>query len=117
MKHLLRTRPKERKFIPGPASAGILLTREESDEEYRFELVHGVLVVTPFSFNEEAGPNELLGSLLPGYQKTHPAGSTLDDTLPQQYVRTPTSRRIADRRAQPGARRWGAPCQRRSRDG
>src|SRR5947209_9364792 len=87
----------------GPDAAGVLMTPEEFDaleeydENYRYELVHGVLVVTPVPLAEETGPNELLGYLLLGYQENHPQGRTLDDTLPQQYVRTRTGRRLADR--------------------
>jgi Uma2 family endonuclease len=46
---------------------------------------------------EETGPNELLGRWLLNYREDHPQGSALDYTLPQQYVRTATSRRLADR--------------------
>src|SRR5947209_10899325 len=87
----------------GPQSAGVLMTPaefdaiEEYDESCRYELVHGVLVVTPIPLAEETGPNELLGYSLLDYRAHHPQGSALDYTLPQQYVFTPTSRRIADR--------------------
>jgi Uma2 family endonuclease len=86
-----------------PETAGLLMTPEEFDaieeydEDYRYELVNGVLVVTPAPLAEETGPNELLGYLLLGYQENHPQGRALDDTLPQQYVRTRTGRRLADR--------------------
>src|SRR5260370_1062883 len=46
---------------------------------------------------EEAGPNELLGFWLWNYRERHPQGLALDHSLPQQCVRTRTSRRIADR--------------------
>ena len=84
-------------------SAGALMTPEEFDtiddydELYCYELVHGVLVVRDHPPPEEAGPNELLGHLLFAYQENHPRGGALDLTLPQQYVRTRTSRRLADR--------------------
>lgn len=87
----------------GLESAGILLTPEEFDaiedydENYRYELIHGVLVVSPIPLAQETGPNELLGRLLLNHQEDHSQGKELDDTLPQQYVRTRTSRRIADR--------------------
>ena len=35
--------------------------------------------------------------MLFAYQENHPRGGALDLTLPQQYVRTRTSRRLADR--------------------
>jgi len=93
----------EQQVVLGPESAGILMTPEEFDaveeydDEYRYELIHGVLVVTPIPFVQETGPNELLGYLLLDYRHNHPQGTELSDTLPQQYIRTSTGRRIAHR--------------------
>jgi Uma2 family endonuclease len=93
----------EPELVLGLESAGILLTPEEFDsieeydENYRYELIHGVLVVNPIPLPEETGPNDLLGYLLQDYRYRHPQGAALDHTLPQQYVRTGTGRRIADR--------------------
>jgi Uma2 family endonuclease len=90
-------------IILGPESAGILMTPEEFDaveeydECYTYELIHGVLVVNPIPSPEETGPNELLGHLLWEYQQRHNHGRVVDDSLPQQYVRTSTGWRIADR--------------------
>ncbi len=90
-------------FLLGPEHAGTMMTPEEFDaieeydENFCYELVHGVLVVTPRPLAEETDPNEELGGWLRNYQKGHPQGSALDMTLPQQYVGTPTSRRLADR--------------------
>jgi Uma2 family endonuclease len=87
----------------GPESAGILMTPEEFDavedydEEYRYELIHGVLVVGPIPSPEETGPNELLGYHLFAYQRSHAQGANLDLTLPQQYVKVRGGRRLADR--------------------
>jgi len=87
----------------GPASAGVLMTPEEFDaveewdENYRYELINGVLVVSPIPLEQEADPNQLLGYLLLRYCEDHPQGSALDKTLPERYVRTQTSRRRADR--------------------
>jgi len=95
----------------GPESAGVLMTPEEFDaiedydECYRYELINGVLVVNPIPLPEETGPNELLGRWLLNYREDHPQGSALDYTLPQQYVRTATSRRLADRLIWTGLRR------------
>src|SRR5438309_2219033 len=104
---ILRVFPHERHILDqdvlGPEAAGVLMTPEEFDaiaeydENYRYELVHGVLVVTPIPLAEETGPNELLGHLLLQYREDHPQGRALDHTLPQQYVRTRTGRRLADR--------------------
>jgi Uma2 family endonuclease len=99
----MSTLPAEPDVILGPESAGLRMTPEEFDaieeydEEYCYELVDGVLVVTPIPLPEETGPNELLGRLLLNYQEDHTQGSSLDHTLPQQYVRTRTGRRLADR--------------------
>jgi Uma2 family endonuclease len=95
--------PMEQRIVLGPEDAGLLMTPEEFDaieefdEEYRYELVQGVLVVTPIPLGEETSPNDLLAFWLHYYRRFHPRGSALDHTMPQQYVRTPTSRRIADR--------------------
>lgn len=82
---------------------GMLLTPEEFDaiseweEGYRYELVHGVLVVTPPPSVSERNPNDELGYLLRTYRDTHPQGFHLDDTVPEHTVSTSTARRRADR--------------------
>ncbi len=87
----------------GPECAGILMSPEEfdavddHDEDYRYELVRGVLVVTPVPLEEEADPNERFGGLLFLYQELHPQGRTLDRTRPERYVRTREGRRRPDR--------------------
>jgi Uma2 family endonuclease len=99
----MSTLPTDEEVVLGLDSAGLMMTPEEFDaieeydENYRYELVNGVLVVNPIPLAEETGPNELLGHVLLDYQETHPKGSALDYTLPQQYVRTRTGRRLADR--------------------
>ncbi len=70
---------------------------DEVDEDFRYELIHGVLVVTPPPLEEERGPNEELGGLLYLYRMQHPQGAALDDTLSEQYVSTQDSIRRADR--------------------
>lgn len=89
----------------GLQSAGLLMTpgefdglrHEDVDEDFCYELVNGVLVVNPIPLAEETDPNELLGHFLWQYQVYDPQGSVIDKTLPQQYVRTSKSRRLADR--------------------
>jgi Uma2 family endonuclease len=84
-------------------STGLVLTPkefdaiEEYDENYHYELINGVVVVNPIPGAYERGPNDLLAYFLLHHQQQHPQGSVLDCTLPQQYVRTRLSRRIADR--------------------
>ena len=91
------------KLVLGPRLAGTAMTPEEFDaveeydEDYCYELINGVLVVTPIPLAEETDPNEELGHWLRIYQEQHPQGSVLDATLPQQYVRTRANRRLADR--------------------
>jgi Uma2 family endonuclease len=95
----------DREPVIGLSSAGILMTPEEFDaigegdydENYRYELVEGVLVVHSIPLPDETDPNELLGYLIRLYQETHPQGTVVDKTLPQQYVRIRKGRRIADR--------------------
>jgi Uma2 family endonuclease len=91
------------KLVLGPRLAGTAMTPEEFDaveeydEEYCYELINGVLVVTPFPEAEEAAANEELGYWLRCYRSEHPRGSVLDATLPRQYVFTRFNRRLADR--------------------
>ncbi len=86
----------------GPESNGLLMTPEEFDrgefeEGWRYELVQGVLIVSPPPLEQERDPNDELGYLLRSYQETHPRGSALDATLPEHTVRTAANRRQADR--------------------
>ena len=95
--------PRQSKLVLGPELAGTVMTPrefdavEEYDKKYRYELIHGVLVVTPIPLAEETDPNEELGHWLRQYREQHPQGEALDKTLPQQYVRVGKSRRLADR--------------------
>jgi len=70
---------------------------EEWDEDYVYELVEGVLVVVPPVSENERGPNEMLGHMLLEYKEHHPQGAALDLTLPENLIKTPRSRRRADR--------------------
>ena len=87
----------------GPELAGSLMTAEEFDaaedvdELYVYELIHGVLIVTPPPSEGERGPNELLGNWLYVYRHRHPQGSSLDYTLTEHSVQTLDNRRRADR--------------------
>jgi Uma2 family endonuclease len=91
------------RVILGPELAGLFLTPEEfdgareADRDYRYELIDGRLIVTPPPAEAERGPNEELGRRLLNYRDSHPQGSALDDTLPEQTVVTRTNRRRADR--------------------
>jgi Uma2 family endonuclease len=87
----------------GRLSNGMLMTPEEFDaatdfdELYCYELIHGVLIVSPPSGESERDPNGELEYLLRAYQSGHQAGSALDKTLSEQYVHLSDSRRRAGR--------------------
>jgi Uma2 family endonuclease len=85
-----------------PHSSGVSLTPAEFDaaefeEGWRYELIHGVLVVSPRPLRKERDPNEELGRWLRNYQEAHPEGWALDATFHEETVVTPTERRRADR--------------------
>jgi Uma2 family endonuclease len=96
---------QERSEPFGAESNGILMTPEEFDalepedfdDDWTFELINGVLIVSSPPLEEEVDPNEEFGRLLRNYQEGHPQGSALNKTLPERYVYTKTSRRRADR--------------------
>lgn len=89
----------------GPRSAGLLMTPEEFDSlpesrwaaGYRYELIRGVLVVSPPPAISERDPNDDLGHLLRTYKDTHPAGGVIDATAPEQTIVVGEQRRRADR--------------------
>ncbi len=86
----------------GPHSAGTLMTPQEFDradfeEGWRYELINGVLVVSPIPLENERDPNGELEYLLRVYRDTHPQGWALDATLFEQTVKTQQNRRRADR--------------------
>jgi Uma2 family endonuclease len=67
------------------------------DDRYRYELIRGVLVVSPPVSEAEADPNDELGHLLRSYKEAHPEGSGLDATMPKRTVPTTAHRRRCDR--------------------
>jgi Uma2 family endonuclease len=86
----------------GPDSAGIALTPRQFDEAdflegWRYELIKGVLVVSPTPLEKERDPNDELGHMLRTYQETHPQGRCIDKTLPEHTVPVRRNRRRADR--------------------
>ena len=86
----------------GPGAAGIRLTPAEFDradfeEDHCYELINGVLVVSPIPLESEVDPNEELGYWLRHYRNNHPQGSALDMTLPERHVFVGPNRRRADR--------------------
>ena len=94
--------PAVRRLRIGPRSAGLLLTTAEFDrarfrEGWRYELINGVLVVSPSPSRKERHPNDELGHLLRKCQEDHPQGSSLDLTLPEETIEGKQNRRRADR--------------------
>ncbi|MGC8641523.1 MAG: Uma2 family endonuclease [Isosphaeraceae bacterium] len=88
----------------GPWSNGMLMTPEEFDESddfdenYSYELIHEVLIVSPPPGESERGPNDELGRLLLNRREGHPEGRMLDATLPEQTIACGAwNRRRADR--------------------
>ena len=70
---------------------------EDCDPGFRYELIRGLLIVSPIP----NGPHEALidevGRLVNNYRRDHVEGGVCDGTLPGRYVATFTGRRIADR--------------------
>ena len=87
----------------GPRCNGMLMTPDEFDAAddwepgYRYELVHGVLIVSPPAGIGERKPNDELGHWLLSHREDHTDGSALDDTAPEHTLKTSTGRRRADR--------------------
>jgi Uma2 family endonuclease len=81
----------------------MLMTPEEFDaitdydDRFVYELIHGVLIVSPMPGESERDPNGELEYLLRHYHATHAQGYALDKTLAEQYIALPESRRRADR--------------------
>lgn len=103
-----RPRLRDDVFLPrwiGLRSTGLSMTAEEFDalaedrwdRRYRYELINGILIVSPAVSNTEADPNDELGFLLRTYQRTHPQGSALDVTMPERTVPGTPNRRRCDR--------------------
>ena len=89
-------------LVLGPQHNGILLSSDEFDHAefeagWRYELIHGVLIVTSTPLREERDPNEELGYLLRRYREDHSDGATLDATLSEEVVYVGAHRRRADR--------------------
>jgi Uma2 family endonuclease len=86
----------------GPRDAGIPMDLDEFEdsefeEGYRYELIHGVLVVTPPPLEEERDANEELGHWLRQYRDFHPEGKALNLTLSEHNIRTVGQNRRPDR--------------------
>ena len=87
----------------GPESAGMRMSKTEFhavenwDELYNYELIRGLVVVSPSPAAGERGPNGRLDQWLWNYHDDHPLGKSLDDTLAEQEIDTGENLRRVDR--------------------
>jgi hypothetical protein len=87
----------------GADSAGLAMSPDEFDAitEYdnsvNYELINGVLVVTPMPSRFERSANELLGYWLRTYQEQHVGGNCLIDIVFNDYLHTRDNRCRAGR--------------------
>lgn len=89
----------------GLRSTGLSMTPEEFDalpesafdRHFRYELIRGVLIVSPPPGNAEIDPNDELGYMLRFHQQAHPRGRVIDSTLPEQTIYSIENRRRCDR--------------------
>jgi Uma2 family endonuclease len=85
------------------SSAGLRMSLEEFDaisnydDRYSYELIRGILAVTPLPAAAEAGMNDELNYLLRSYRDRHPQGAAMNATLYRQYIRTADSSRLVSR--------------------
>lgn len=70
---------------------------EDWDRDYVFELVQGVVIVSPAPGPAQRHPNDVLGHWIRSYQESHPEGACVDDTMQEQYIAVSNGRRRADR--------------------
>jgi Uncharacterized protein conserved in cyanobacteria len=72
------------------------LTVEDCDPRFRYELLNGVVIVSPPPSDGEVDPNDELGRLLRNCKDT-PQGKCLDNTLFEREVATSVGIRRVDR--------------------
>ncbi len=107
----MSTATLESNLTLGPEHNGILMSVDEFDaideydQRYRYELIHGVLIVCPIPLPAESIINDELARELGNYKFDHPNGHHLDLMLPENYVHLDDSRRRADRVLWCGLRR------------
>jgi Uma2 family endonuclease len=87
----------------GPWANGVELSPEEYDAAtewepgYRYELVKGILIVSPPAGLGERSPNDYLGFMLWKYAESHPQGKSLSFTVNEHEVQIGAQRRRMDR--------------------
>ena len=71
---------------------------EECDQDYRYELLGGRVIMSPIPRRVHERAVDRTGYLLNKYREEHPDGGAIDETLPGRYVHLPNGdRRRADR--------------------
>jgi Uma2 family endonuclease len=100
----------------GPDDNGRLLTPEEFDvalfeDGWSYELVRGVLIVSPAPSRKERDPNGELERMLRNYQEEHPRGHVLNATFSEEMIFVGDQRRRADRAIWAGLGRLPAPTE------
>jgi Uma2 family endonuclease len=98
-----RTRPPVARLNFG--SNGLLMSIDEfnsadadqSDPQFRYELINGVVIVSPAPADAEADPNGELETMLRNHRAAHPQGKALDKTLAERDVQTSVGVRRVDR--------------------
>ncbi|WP_425616983.1 Uma2 family endonuclease [Anatilimnocola sp. NA78] len=70
---------------------------EDFEDGYRFELINGVVIVTPPASDAEMDPNGEFEFMLRYYKYHHPEGKSLDGTMMEREVKTSTGIRRVDR--------------------
>jgi Uma2 family endonuclease len=78
----------------------------EFDERFDYELINGILIVTPPAHDEELIISEELNHLLRSYRDMHPEGWRMITTLSGRYVLPSKHRLRADRVIWAGLRRF-----------
>jgi Uma2 family endonuclease len=93
---------KKRALVIGPECNGIRLSAREFDqaefeEGWVYELINGVLIVTPPPLENERDPNDELGYWLRNYRDRLGPDCPLEATLPEHEIAWGENRRRADR--------------------
>lgn len=73
------------------------LDAERCEPRFRYELINGVVIVSPAPADAEADPNGELETMLRNYRANHPQGKALDKTLAERDVKTRVGIRRVDR--------------------
>ena len=86
----------------GPEANGLRVSPRQYDRAdfepgWRYELINGVLIVSPPPLENERDPNEELGRFLRNHQEYHEQGHHLDSTLHEHEIIVGDDRRRADR--------------------